>query len=119
MQYMKFLLLIVLCSATCLYAGAQSTDWFKGTWYGESTFPDSRIARKVLLRMEIEAIRGTAFSGQLIYMYPSDTTARLIRKIGGELYGKYVLINKSEEIYRMDPRSRGFWSDCSHCPGAS
>ena len=116
---MKFLLLTFLLLSTCFYANAQSNSWFTGTWYGERTFPDARIATKALLRMEIDDIKGDLFTGQLIYMYPSDTTARLIRRIGGQLYGRYVIINKSQEIYRMDPRSRGFWSDCSHCPGGS
>jgi hypothetical protein len=117
---MKFILLILLGVTTSLgITYAQSNSWFKGTWYGERTFPDSRIAAKALMRMEIDAVKGKAFTGRLIYMYPSDTTARLIRKIDGELYSKAVIITRSEEIYRLDPRSRSFWSDCARCPGVA
>lgn len=69
--------------------------------------------------MEVDAIKGNVFSGRLIYMYPSDTVARLIRKVSGELHDTNVVIVKSEEIYRMDPRSHSFWSDCSQCAGKS
>ncbi len=116
---MKFLLLLFICLTTGLYAGAQSNDWFAGTWYGERTFPDSRISKLALLRMEIEEIKNDLFTGRLLFMYPGDTTTRLIRKIGGQLYGRYAIIDKSREIYRLEPREQGFWSDCSRCPGSS
>ncbi|TKK66673.1 hypothetical protein FC093_16690 [Ilyomonas limi] len=117
---MKSLLLILLCVIISLhFAYAQSNAWFKGMWYGERTFLNSRIAKKALVRMEVDKIKDSSFTGRLIYMYPSDTAARLIRRVGGVLRGKYIIINKSEEIYRNDPRSRSFWSDCSHCPGSS
>ena len=86
---------------------------------GERTFDNARVALKTQVRMEIEEVAGSLFKGRLIYMYPSDTTARLVRKIEGTMYDKYIIITKSVETYLMDPRSRSFWSDCSHCPGAS
>ncbi len=117
---MKFLIsLLLLFSLSITVARAQRSTWFKGTWYGERTFTNARVALKTPVRIEIEEVTGSLFQGHFIYMYPSDTTARLVRRIEGKIYDKYIIITKSVETYLMDPRSRSFWSDCSQCPGAS
>ena len=75
-KYLLALLLLVSCFVS---AKAQNDDWFKGSWYGAKSFSRARIGIKVLVRIEVDSLYNNHFSGRLIYMYPKDTIARLIR----------------------------------------
>jgi hypothetical protein len=111
-KYLLALLLLVSCFVS---AKAQNDDWFKGSWYGAKSFSRARIGIKVLVRIEVDSLYNNHFSGRLIYMYPKDTIARLIRTFAGNIDGKSIIFNKSKELYLLDPRSRGFWSNCAQC----
>ncbi len=107
---LPFLLIVCMQSAF-----AQNNLWFKGTWYGAESFATAHIGIKVPVRVEIDSVDNQHFSGRYIYMYPEDTSARLIRTFSGDLTGVTIKINKATELYLRDPRTRSFWSDCSSC----
>jgi len=112
---MKHLLVPFLFLACASIADAQNVDWFKGTWYGLKSFSDARIGIRVLVRIEVDSVSGNRFSGRFIYMYPKDTLSRLIKTFEGNFKGRTISLNKSKELYLLDPRSRSFWSNCSQC----
>ena len=112
---MKYLLVPFIFLACSSIADAQNVDWFKGTWYGLKSFTDARIGIRVLVRIEVDSIRGNRFSGRFIYMYPKDTLSRLIKTFDGNFKERTISLNKSKELYLLDPRSRSFWSNCSQC----
>lgn len=118
--HMKVLLITIFCfvvTGSCSLA--QGNSWLAGTWYGHKVFTSSRIAVRALVRMEITNVAGDHFAGRLVYMYPSDTAARLVRSIAGDIEANKLNIVYSEETYLLDPRSRSFWSECAACPSAS
>jgi hypothetical protein len=85
---MKYLLVPFIFLACSSIADAQNVDWFKGTWYGLKSFTDARIGIRVLVRIEVDSIRGNRFSGRFIYMYPKDTLSRLIKTFDGNFKEK-------------------------------
>ncbi len=105
-------LLLIICMQ---FAYGQNNKWFKGTWYGLKSFTSAHIGIKVPVRIEIDSVDDLHFSGRFIYMFPADTTSRLIKTFSGNLKGASISLNKSREIFLRDPRTRSFWSDCSVC----
>ncbi|MEP6467562.1 MAG: hypothetical protein ABJB05_14730, partial [Parafilimonas sp.] len=114
-KQVKYLLAVLLFSNCFVLAKAQNDEWFKGSWYGAKSFSHAHIGAKVLVRIEIDSLYKNQFSGRFIYMYPKDTIARLVRTFNGNINGKFISINKSDELYLLDPRSRSFWSNCTQC----
>ena len=112
---MKQLILPFLFVVFTHLAHAQSNDWFKGNWDGVKSFTGARIGIRVLVRIEVDSVNRNRFSGRFIYMYPKDTIARLIKTFSGNIKGNSISLNKSKELYLLDPRSRSFWSNCSQC----
>lgn len=110
--FLPLLLLLTLCMQL---AHGQNNKWFKGTWYGSESFTTAHIGIKVPVRIEIDSVDDLHFSGRFIYMYPADTTSRLIKTFSGNLKRASISIDKSREIFLRDPRTRSFWSDCSIC----
>jgi hypothetical protein len=112
---MKRLFLSLLLIIYMQYAHAQNNKWFKGIWYGSKSFTSAHIGIQVPVRIEIDSVDDIHFFGRFIYMYPADTTSRLIKTFSGNLKNASISINKSREIFLRDPRTRSFWSDCSAC----
>jgi hypothetical protein len=111
----KYPLALLLLVFSLVSAKAQNDNWFKGNWYGIKSFPRAHIGIKVLVRIEVDSLYNNHFSGRLIYMYPKDTIARLIRTFEGNINSDSIVFNKSKELYLLDPRSRGFWNNCTQC----
>ena len=105
-------LLLIICMQ---FAHGQNNKWFKGTWYGLKSFTSAHIGIKVPVRIEVDSVDDMHFSGRFIYMFPADTTSRLIKTFSGSLKGASISLNKSSEIFLRDPRTRSFWSDCAAC----
>src|SRR5438552_1385655 len=112
MKYLVLPFLFVVCAHS---ADAQNNHWFKGNWYGIKSFTGARIGIKVLVRIEVDTVYDNRFSGRFIYMYPKDTIARLIKTFDGSIKNNIISLDKSKEIYLLDPRSRSFWSNCAPC----
>src|SRR4249919_177946 len=68
----------------------QNNDWFIGSWYGVKSFTGARIGIKVLVRIEVDSIKSTRFTGRFIYMYPKDTLARLVKTFSGTIKNSVI-----------------------------
>ncbi len=112
---MKRLFLPLLLIICVQFAHGQNNKWFKGTWYGSASFTTAHIGIKVPVRIEVDSVDDLHFSGRFIYMYPADTTSRLIKTFSGNLRGALITVNKGGEIFLRDQRTRSFWSDCAAC----
>ena len=111
----QFFILLSICLLIVNSVQSQSVSWFYGMWYGETSFANNPITKRIITRLQVTEVSGNQFKATLSNLYPNDTAVRLQRLIKGKIIDKNLVITNNKEIYIRDPRTRNFWPDCTGC----